>query len=168
MRGVRKSRARAPLGGRQRRGIAIVLALALLMLAAALLAGAAGSSRVAALSAMRRQAGTLADAQWRADAAAFLGQWGPAENALAVGSESSVAGGPRPLGANGAVATTRIRLLRIQPLRYLVGVEVRIGEDAALLAVRRGAILLQRPASADSSLLLPPVPVARWAQANTY
>ncbi|HEX9483987.1 MAG TPA: hypothetical protein VF929_05380 [Gemmatimonadaceae bacterium] len=168
MREDRKSAARASRGESARRGTAIVLALALLTLAAALLAGTASSAHVAAVGAIRRQAAMLADAQWRADAAAYLGRWGTPEDALAIGGELTVVVGPRPLGVNGAMATTRIRLLRIQTLRYLVGVEVRIGEDAALLAVRRGAILLQRPASADSTLVPPPVPVARWAQANTY
>src|SRR5260221_8593736 len=118
MREDRKSAARASRGERPRRGTAIVLALALLTLAAALLAGTARSAHVAARGAIRRQAAMLADAQSRAHAAAYPGRGGTPEAAVAIGGELTVVVGPRPLGGDGAVAPTRIGLLPIQTQRF--------------------------------------------------
>src|SRR5260221_9955741 len=90
MREDRKSAARASRGERPRRGTAIVLALALLTLAAALLAGTARSAHVAARGAIRRQAAMVADSQGRAPAPAYLGRLGAPEDALAIGGDRAL------------------------------------------------------------------------------
>ena len=154
---------------RQRRGSAVLVALALLALGAALLAGSAFAGRSAQRSLQSYEAALLASAESRATVAEFMQHWNPAMDSVPVGAGLSVTLGPRPRGSGGATVVARIRLHRLTLTRFVLALDCQVGPDSAVEARRRLQILLERPVRPDStSPVLPPVPTARWSMADLF
>jgi hypothetical protein len=152
---------------RKRRGIALVSALAMLALAAALLAG----SFVAATATMRAtrgvRAGVVAETVGRRALARGIAGWRATDDSLAVGASSV-----RTYAESAAVAldsaSVRLGVQRIALTRFVVSADVVVPATGPPLARRRMWILLERPPSPDSTVVLAPRPIARWAVAELY
>ena len=152
-----------------RRGGALLIALALLALGAALLAGSAEAGRSAARSVQSHEAALLADGEARVAIAEFLTDWNQASDTLSVGTGFVATIGPRRRGSSGARVVTRLRLHRLTPARFVIAVDCQVGPDNAVLARRRLQLLLERPSRADSgAAVLPPAPIERWSLADLY
>ncbi len=134
-----------------RRGGALVIALALLALGAALLAGSAEAGRASARSAESHEATLLADGEARLAAAAFVAAWSPAVDALTAGAGIDDTVAPRARGSAGVPVVTRVHLRRLSADRYVLVVECEVGGTGAVLARRRLQLLLQRPQAVDST-----------------
>jgi hypothetical protein len=151
---------------RNRRGIALVSALAMLALAAALLAG----SFVAATASMRAtravRAGVVAETVGRRALARGIAGWRAADDSLGVGASSV-----RTYAESAAVAldsaSVRLGVQRIALARFIVSADVEVPATGPL-ARRRMRVLLERPPSPDSTVVLAPRPIARWAIAELY
>lgn len=141
--------------------------LAMLALAAALLAG----SFVAATATMRAarvvRAGVVAETVGRRALARGVAGWRAADDSLGVGAASV-----RTYAESAAVALdsarVRLRVQRIALARYVVSADVEVPAAGPLLARRRMRVLLERPPSPDSTVVLAPRPIARWAVAELY
>ena len=95
--------------------------------------------------------------------------WNEAADSLPVGAGLVATFGPRRRGSNGAIVVTRLRLHRLSPAKFVVGVDCQVGPDGAVTARRRLHLLLERPARADSAApILPPAPIGRWSMADVY
>lgn len=158
------------LGANRRRdGSALLIALALLALGAALLAGSSASARSAARAESSREAVLLADAESRVALAEFMKGWGGGEDAILVGGGSISTIGPRHRGFGGAVVQTELRLQRLTSSRFVLAAECQVGPAAAVLARRRMYLLLERAVQVDSTVpILAPVPIRRWSLADIY
>jgi hypothetical protein len=144
-----------------------VSTLAMLALATALLAGSfvAATSTVRAARAAR--AAVVAESVGRRALARGVAGWRASDDSLAVGAWSV-----RAYAESAAVAldsaTVRLRVQRVSLARFVVSADVDIPASGALLARRRMRVLLERPPSPDSTVVLPPRPIARWAVAELY
>lgn len=156
----------AVVGSSPRRGVALVAALGLLLLAAALLAGGA----VSAVE-LRRATRTVASAQ-RADAEArhALGtavqSWGAQEDSLPVGAVLH-----RTLAAPSAGPPTHLvsALQRLTSTLWAVDIRVRVGAPSPAHAIRRVRLLLQRSGSPTAgSEPASVIPVARWSTVDRH
>lgn len=154
---------------RSRRGGALLIALALLALGGALLAGSSASARSAARAESSREAALLADAESRAAIAEFMSAWSGVEDALTVGAGMVSTTGPRHRGFGAALVDTQLRLQRLTQSRFVLAAECHVGPSNAVLAQRRMYLLLDRALQIDSTApILPPAPVARWSLADIY
>ncbi len=150
-------------------GGALLVALALLALAAALLAGSAQAGRLAIRSAQLHDASITSDAESRTVLAEFVSDWSSRYDSLAVGRSTALTVGPRRIGAGGLVATSRVRLLRLAGLRFVVCVESSVGPEGAVRARRRLSLIIERgPVSDTSAAALPPAPIRRWSTADLF
>lgn len=152
-----------------RRGGALLIALALLALGAALLAGSAEAARSAAQSVRSHEAALLADGESRVAVAEFMAAWNQSADSLPVGAGLVATIGPRRRGSSAASVVTRLRLHRLSLARFVVAVDCQVGADNAVLARRRMQLLLERPARRDSTApILPPAPIGRWSLTDLY
>ena len=146
-----------------------MIALALLALGAALLAGSAEAARSAARSAQSYEASIVAEGESRRAVAEFVAGWGPAHDSLAVGAGLAVTTGPLLRGTGAWPVLTRLRLIRLAQERYVIAVDCQVGPGNVGYARRRLQVTLGRPARQDSTAPpLPPVPVARWGVADLF
>ena len=151
------------------RGGALLVALALLALAAALLAGSAQSGRLAIRSAQSHDVSITADAESRAVLAELMRGWSSSYDSLLVGQSRELTVGPRRVGAGGLVATSRVRLLRLSGTRFVVGVECTVGPEGAISARRRLSLILERRSPRDTSAApLPPAPIRQWCIGDLF
>jgi hypothetical protein len=151
------------------RGGALLVALGLLALGAALLAGSAQSGRAAWRAAHSQVASVTADAEARAALGRIVRGWGGDYDSIAVGQSREVSVGARVVGAGGLVASTRLRVLRVSTTRYVVGIEVTVGPAGVVVARRRICVIMQREPPADTSSVSPaPRPIARWGVADLF
>ena len=152
---------------RERRGVVLVAVLALLTLGGALIAGAYAAARVSARATRTVRAEVVAQAAARRAIARVVGGWSAAEDALALGALSD-----RVLTETTTVALdaaeSRLRLQRVAPSLFLVAVESSVPSARAPIAQRRMRVLLERPASLDTSTIPAPRPISRWASADLY
>ena len=148
-----------------RRGGALVVAIALLALGAALLAGTAAVARSVARGTQLAEATLLASSESRVALAEFVAGWSGAEDALAVGGKVDQTFGPRLRGPSATPVTTHLRVMRLSNMRFAVAVDCQVGPDGAILARRRLQLLLERPTAGDSA---PPTPIGRWALSDLY
>ncbi|MEO5814309.1 MAG: hypothetical protein ABIT20_03405 [Gemmatimonadaceae bacterium] len=152
-----------------RRGGALLVALALLALGAALLVGTSSSARAAARAESSREAQVLAAAEVRVALAEFMTGWSGVHDALSVGAAVVDTVGPRQRGFSGAIVQTRVRLVRLTALRFVLAADCQVGPDDAVMARRRAYLLVERALQIDSTApILPPVPIARWSIADLY
>lgn len=162
----------APAGRRRvraRRGSAVLVALALLALGAALLAGSAEAARSAARSVQSYEATIVAEAESRRAVAEFVAGWGPVHDSLAIDAGLGVLSGPTPRGAGRWPVTTRLRLLRLTQARYVIAVDCQVGPGSVGYARRRLQVTLERATPADTTApSLPPTPIGRWGMADLY
>lgn len=143
-------------------------ALALMLLAAALVAGTALGSRASGRAALARDAILLADHEWRAVAATRIAAWSSADDSLPIGQMRRTTVGPRARGPNSAPVTTTIRLYRLSASRVAMAMDCQVGPDSAVLARRRVRLLLTLP-PADSLNPLPrPKPLTNWSLADVF
>jgi hypothetical protein len=153
----------------QRRGGALLIALTLLALGAALLAGSSASAHSAARAESSREAGLLAEAESRAALAEFMAGWSGVQDAIAVGNGAVSSIGPRHRGFGGALVLTQLRLQRLTSSRFVLAADCQVGPDDAVLARRRVYLLLERALQIDSTApILPPAPLGRWSLADIY
>lgn len=151
------------------RGGALLVALALLALAAALLAGAAQAGRLAFRSAQSHDASITSDAESRAVLAELMIGWARSYDSLLVGRSREITIGPRRVGAGGLVATSRVRLMRLSGTRFVVGVECTVGPEGAISARRRLSLIIERRSAADTSAgQVPPVPIGQWCIGDLF
>ena len=152
-----------------RRGSAVLVALALLALGAALLAGSAEAARSAARSVQSYEATIVADAESHRAVAEFVAGWGPAHDALGVGADLAGTTGPKSRGSGAWPVVTRVRLIRLASARYVLAVDCQVGPGSVGYARRRLQVTLERPAQQDSTAPpLPPVPIGRWSVADLF
>ena len=151
-----------------RRGGALLIALALLALGAALLTGSSAAGRLSARSASSLDGVLAAESESRRVVAEVIASWEAADDSFPVGTGRTWVVGPRRTGMNGAESVTRVRLHRVSERRFALAVDCQIGPDDAVVARRRLLALLDRRVSLDSLASLPPRLVGRWGLADLY
>lgn len=152
-----------------RRGSALLIAVSLLALAGALLAGAIASARAVARAEVSREASLAAEAESRLVIAAAVQGWTPANDSLPIGAAHEHTIGPRHVGSAGAVASTKVRIQRLTTLRYVIATDCAVGSDTIVLARRRMHLLLERALPADTTAAMaPPAPIARWSMSDLF
>ena len=153
----------------RRNGSALLIALALLALGAALLAGSSALARSAERADTSHEAALLAVAESRAVLAEYMVVWGASQDALAVGQGLLNTVGPRRRGFGATVVHTRLRLLRLTQMRFILAADCQVGPDDAVLARRRVYLVVERALQAGSTLPIPPpAPISRWSLVDTY
>ena len=145
------------------------MALALLALGAALLAGSFAAATAAHRSVQSHEAALLASTEVRASIAEFVSHWSGAEDSLAVGAERSLVLGPRARGSGAITMRTQLLLRRLSPTRYVVVADCQAGPDDAVLARRRARAILDRVRFGDSlATMAAPAPIGQWTLADLY
>lgn len=159
----------AASGMSSRPGGALLVALALLAMGAALLAGSFAAGTAAQRSVQSREAALLAGTEARAAIAEFVSGWGGAEDSLAVGAERFLVLGPRPRDSGAVSMITQLHLRRLSATRYVLVADCQAGLDDAVLARRRVRAILDRGQAVDSMAPAPaPAPTRRWSLADLY
>ncbi|MEO7458422.1 MAG: hypothetical protein ABIY52_19335 [Gemmatimonadaceae bacterium] len=152
-----------------RRGSALVIAVALLALASALLAGASASAHAANRAEETLEALHAADAECRVVLAESVVGWRAADDSLAPGASSVRAVAARQNGFGGWPVRSSVRVLRLDSLRYVLAVSSEVGPASSPRARRRTSVILARRAMADTTLpILSPVPVRHWSAAELF
>jgi hypothetical protein len=152
---------------RARRGIALVIVLGMLALAAALIAGAFASATAASHATRTARASVMArEAARRALGRAVAG-WQRMDDSLPIGA-FTLRTSPESTATLLDSANVRIRVQRLSLTRYVVSVDVVVPAMGPTLARRRMRALLERPPSPDSTTLLAPRPLVRWSVAELY
>jgi hypothetical protein len=147
----------------------LLIAVSLLALAGALLAGAMASARAAARAESSREASLLADAESRVVIAGAVQGWTPADDSLPIGAAREHTIGPRRVGSTGAMASTKVRIQRLAVGRYVIATDCEVGADTVVLARRRMQLLLERVVPADTTAAMPRVaPIARWSMSDLF
>jgi hypothetical protein len=152
-----------------RPGGALVIALALLLLGAALLTGAASVGSSTMRAEKSHEATLLANAESRVALSEFMASWSVAYDALPVGGSAQQTIGPRQRGPGAALVTTHLRLVRLSPVRFVVALDCQVGPDDAVLARRRLQAIMERSAPPDS--MAPPTAptlINRWSLTDLY
>lgn len=149
-----------------RRGVALVAALALLALASALVVGTFSAGRAMSRATATARAAARADAGARRALARVIAGWDGSLESLPAGATVG-----RALPADDEQTPPLIVSASVRRLRddvFLVVVDVGATAGPALLARRRYRLLVERPASSDTSRrgLAPSVLVA-WALDET-
>jgi hypothetical protein len=143
----------------------LVAVLALLALGAALIAGAFAAARASARATRSMRAAIVAQAAAQRALARRMSSWSASDDALTLGAFDE-----RAWRADAAAvldsADTRTRVQRLTSTLFLVAVEASVPSASAPIARRRVRVLLERPRSADSTVVTPPRPLARWARAD--
>ncbi len=153
----------------RKRGSALLIALGMLALAAALLAGSAQAGRAAGRAAQSQAASVTADAEARRALANFLGEWSASADSIPVGQGRDAVVAPRPVGATGLIASSRLRLLRVSERRYVIGLEVTVGPMGVVAARRRLSLILERGSGSDTSSARSALrPIGRWSLSDTF
>ena len=152
------------------RGSALLVALALLALGAALLAGSAQAGRSASRSAQSHVAAITADAEARTALADFVGGWSGSSDSIEVGTGREASVAPHRVGLAGLMASARIRVLRVSSSHFVIGVEVTVGPAGVVAARRRMCLIIERQSPADSTATEPQAPqrIARWSAADLF
>ena len=151
---------------RERRGVALITALALLAFAAALLAGSFASA--AALTQAQRSARASAEAEAlsRRAVAEVLAAWPANNDFLPVRGYQEREAEVSPSSGRTVIRT---RIHRISASLYAVTADVRLGNGPTPIAHRRSRLILERPARADSGEVSgPPHPIARWSFSGSF
>ena len=152
-----------------RGGGALVIALALLAICAALIAGSAATSRAANRSTLSHSATALAVSESQTAMADFMSAWGSAQETLAVGAELLGNTGPTSGGIGALSVTARTRLDRLTTTRYVLAIDCQVGTPGVVLASRRLYRILERPVPADTTAPpAPPRPIGQWSLADLY
>jgi hypothetical protein len=154
---------------RRRQGGVLLIALALVALGAALLAGSSAVARSAARAESSHEAAMLAVAESRVAIAEYMAAWGSRQDALAVGGEVISSIGPRLRGFGATIVQTQLRLHRLTQARFVLSADSQVGPDDAVLARRRVYLVVERALQAGSpQRIRPPAPISRWSLAETY
>jgi type II secretory pathway component PulK len=150
----------------RRPGVALVVALALLALAAALLASSFASAVSLARAARSTRATVYAETIARRAAAEAFAAWQIAGDSLAIHAYEDR---EPTVSQSFGHAVVRTRLQRISARLYAVIADVRIGDSAALLAHRRCRLVVERSAKPDGAGTPgTPRPIAYWSFADIY
>ncbi len=152
-----------------RRGSAIIAALALLALGGALLVATSSIARATTRSTRSLGAALDAESQMRLALANAAASWSGALDSLAIGAGLSLSLAPRPGGITRLPVDTRLRVDRLTSDIYSVGVESQVTAANTILARRRARQILRRESGVDTSAVrTPPVPIGRWSIADVY
>jgi hypothetical protein len=152
---------------RRRRGVALVTMLALLALSAALLAGGFASATASARAARSSRAALVASAATRRALGGVLQQWSGAENALAVGAMIE-RDASEPSEVPRDAAETRVRIQRLSATLYVIAADVAVPARVTPLARRRMRLIVRRSAGVDSTVVRPPIAIARWSLGELF
>ena len=153
----------------QERGSALLVALALLALAAALLAGSAQAGRGLTRAAQSYRSSLTAEAEARVALAEFAASWSSAHDSLNIGGSAETTWGPRGVGSAGLVAVHRFRVIRISAVRYILGVESSVGPPGQSAARRRLSLIIDwRPVSDTLATRRILAPIPRWSLSDLY
>jgi type II secretory pathway pseudopilin PulG len=157
---------RARVHGRDRPGVALVTALAILAFAAALLAGSFASATALAQAQRSARASVEAEALARRAAAEGFASWSATSESLPVHAyqdretETSLSFGR---------TVVRTRIQRISMSLYVITSDVLVGDGASPIAHRRARLLLERPMKVDSGDVSGPLhPIARWSFSGSF
>jgi hypothetical protein len=93
--------------------------------------------------------------------------WSAADDSLGIGAFVDRTWSDTAAAALDA-AEARSRVQRVGPSLFLIAVEASVPSARAPIAQRRMRVLLERPASLDTSIVPAPRPIARWACADLY
>lgn len=152
-----------------RRGGALLVAVAILALGAALLAGASASARAATRAEVTLEAILAAEAESRVALAERVMGWSAADDSLPIGRSVVRAYAPRRNGFGGFVARSVVRVHRVDTVLYMVAVRTRVGPDSAPWAQRRLGMLLARRALPDTATTAEiPSRIARWGMTDLF
>ena len=163
---ARRQRSRTRGAGRNRPGVALVTALALLAFAAALLAGSFASSAALAHAQQSARASLEAEALARRAAAEVLASWSATYDSLPVRGYREPEAEMSPSFGRTVVRT---RIQRISASLYAVTADARVGNGSSPIAHRRARLILERPPVTDSAAVSgPPHPIARWSYSGIY
>ena len=150
-----------------RRGVVLVVVLALLALGGALIAGAYSAARSSARATRSVRAGIVAQAAARRAIARAISGWSGVDDALAVGAFTIRAPIESTTFALDSV-DARVRVQRLASSLFVVAVDASVPSVRAPLARRRVRVLLERSAPIDTTMPRAPRPIARWASADLY
>jgi type II secretory pathway pseudopilin PulG len=152
---------------RPRRGVALVTVLGMLALAAALVAGAFATATAASRATRSMRAALVARESARRALGRAVAGWQPMDDSLPIGA-FTLRTSPESAAVTLDSADTRLRVQRLSLARYVIAVDVVVPAVGPTLARRRMRVLLERPPSPDSTVVLAPRPNARWAVAELY
>lgn len=145
------------------------MALALLALGGALLAGSAHAGRSAWRSMLSNASAVTSDGEGHTVLFEIVTGWSASNDSLSVGQSRSMTVGPRRLGAAGLIALTRARVLRISPSRFIVALDVAVGPTGVAPARRRMCLIVERETATDTSAVATrPRPIAQWSTADLF
>ena len=148
--------------------MALLMALVLLTLSAALLAGAFAASRAAARSARSTRLIARVDTGARRALGEVIQSWTTQLDELPVGASAELTL-PDDSGEAGPALVRNARVQRLTERLYVVSVDVCAFERARPAAQRSASIVLERPVRADSVAPMPrPLPLRRWSIADLY
>lgn len=146
-----------------------MLALALLALGSALLAGASAAARRATRGQATLEAAIAAESEARVVMAEAVGAWSAAIDSLPLGGMVVQGIGPRLRGFGGMEVRSSVRIQKVGPSRFVVAVSTSAGPGSARRARRRLTLVVERRASADSTVpILPLAPIRRWSVADVF
>ncbi len=152
-----------------RPGTALVVALALLALGSALLAGASAAARSATRGQVTLEALLAAESEARVVLAERVAAWTPADDSLPLNVADIRGVGPRPRGFGGVEVRSIVRVQRLVGMRWVIAVSTRAGPDSTPRARRRLSLVVERRVAADSArTLLPLAPLGRWGTADLF
>ena len=145
------------------------MALALLALAAALLAGSAQAGRGLARAAQSSRSSLTAETEAPMALAEFVASWSPGYDSLSIGGSAETTLGPRRAGSTGLVAVHRFRLIRISAVRFILGVESAVGPPGQRAARRRLSLIIdKRPVSDTSAGRREFAPISQWSLSGLF
>jgi hypothetical protein len=148
--------------------MALLVAVALLALSAALLAGSFAATRSASHAERLARSAARADGLAKRALADALLAWTPNDDSLAIG-RSVAREVPSYTSDDGLPADAGVRISRVTELLFAITSEVRVGTPGAILSTRRYRLLLERRTN-DSGVVVSgaPTPIGRWSLAELY
>lgn len=154
---------------RNRRGSAIIAALALLALGGALLVATSSIARATTRSTRSLGAALDAESETRVALASAAVNWSGTMDSLAVGASISLTRAPRPGGVTRLPVYTRLQVDRLTLDIYSIGVESQVTAANTIIARRRARQIVRRVSGVDTSAVrAAPLPIGRWSIADVY
>jgi hypothetical protein len=145
-----------------RTGTALLMAITILALAAALLAGSSATSRALMRKEISAERAASTAAALQVAVASIASQWTPGNDSLPPGT---IALRDTTIGD----IQVHLRLQALSKGRFLMVASATARSDSIIMAQRKITILLERPLQVDSAASSPsPRPIAHWALNDIY
>ena len=145
----------------------LVAVLALLMLGAALIAGAFAAARASARATRSTRAAIVAHAAARRALVRGVTSWRASDDSLNLGA-FDVRAWRESASVRLDSADTRLRVQRLSSTLYLLTADATVPSSSAPIARRRVHALLERAPTIDSATVSRVRPIARWASGDLY